>query len=95
MKTWNAIPKKQIFVCCNDRPDDKCCAKVNGLAIFQELKSFAKENNLPVRVTKTGCMGQCSTEGVTLAIYPEMTFLNEVRAEDLSEIKKKMSTVDL
>ena len=82
-------PKKLVLVCCNDR-EGECCSKVNGLEILQELKSLSKENNLPVRVTKSGCLGQCNALGCTIAFEPEHVVMREVTKADLPAIKKRM-----
>lgn len=72
--------KKHVFVGVNE--DD------SSADLFLMIKSFLQANDLTrdILVTKTGCMGQCGSEGATIVIYPDMKWFINVTHEDLEEI---------
>ncbi len=86
------LPKKQVFVCVNERTDGRnCCKNVGAEEIVQELKQFVKDNHkTDVWVTRSRCLGFCNAVGPTIIIYPEQKMFTQVTKEDVEEIKKRM-----
>ena len=85
--------KKHIFVCVNEREEDKsCCKEVKGYEIFRALKDFVINNGLAssVWVTKTGCLGFCNDVGCTIVVYPDKVWFMQTTENDLEKIKDFM-----
>ena len=57
---------------------------------YATLKARIKETYTDVRVSKTGCLGACST-GTMVVIMPDNIWLGEVGLEDIPEILNKVS----
>ena len=90
MKTVPHISyKKHVFVGVNNHNHENDSEPSHGEQIFLMLKSFLQTEGLAtdILLTKTGCMGQCGSEGATIVIYPDMKWFLEVAHEDLDEIQ--------
>ena len=92
MKIVKELPyKKHVFVCINERDNDKsCCKNVKGFEVFKTLKEFVINNGFTndIWVTKTGCLGFCNDVGTTIVIYPGKVWLMQTTPEDLEEVKE-------
>lgn len=85
--------KKHVFVCVNQRDSGKvCCADVNGMDVFNNLKQWVISTGLTssVWVTKSGCLGFCNNTGATVVVYPEKKWFFEVKIDDLNKIKTEL-----
>lgn len=85
-----ARPERHVLVCTNTRPPGNAkgsCGEKGSEAVFDHLKSLAKERGLAGRVivNKTGCLKHCS-RGITVAVYPENTWYAGVQGGDVVEI---------
>lgn len=86
MQEVDKIFEKLILVCTNDRTDGReCCARKGSFEFYQTLKNKMKEVNLGVRVSRTGCLGHCST-GTTVAIMPDNKWFGGVTMDDIDGI---------
>ena len=92
MKSVTNLPyKKHVFVCVNDRGEEKeCCKNVEGYETFKELKQFVINNGLvnDVWITKTGCLGFCNDVGCTIVIYPDKVWFMQTTKEDLEKVQE-------
>lgn len=82
--------QKHVFMCTNQKPDNKrCCANQGGEAFVAHMRDALLERSLhgpgKVRVSKSGCLGRCS-EGPCVVIYPEGVWYTYATCEDLDEI---------
>ncbi len=78
--------KKLVLVCTNCKDDgQKCCAAGGSEPVRDALKAKVKELGLPVRVSKTGCMGMCPT-GPTVVIMPDDLWFGDVTLVDVDGI---------
>lgn len=62
-------------MCCNQKaPGKACCATAGGEPYFDYLKSKLVEKDVhgpgKIRVSKSGCLGRCSS-GPCMVVYPE------------------------
>jgi (2Fe-2S) ferredoxin len=71
MLETNTPHKLHILVCTNARHDGTPSCGDSGEAqkVFETLKANLKAARLPVRVTKTGCLGPCA-QGPNVMCYP-------------------------
>lgn len=82
-----------VLVCVNEREDGKeCCAQKGSPALYEQLKQEIRntQTNVPasqqkIRVSKTGCLGNCSS-GITVAVFPESIYFGEVTEADIPTI---------
>jgi hypothetical protein len=86
-----------VCVCVNERPEAQaCCSAAGGDLVFRWLKERVAREGL-VRthwVTRTRCLGFCTTVGATVAIHRpglESRWLNEVGTEDLDSLWKEIA----
>ena len=78
--------KKLVLVCTNCKDNgEKCCAAGGSEPIRDALKAKMKAMALPVRVSKTGCMGMCPT-GPTVVIMPDDLWFGDVTLQDVDPI---------
>ncbi len=83
--------EKMIFVCVNDRKQERpSCGDQQGEKIFEELRRLAKEREVHprIRVSQAKCLGQCS-KGANIMIYPDQVWLNAVNLNDVEKIARK------
>jgi (2Fe-2S) ferredoxin len=90
MEKQNAPSRLHIFVCVNDRKNERpSCADNESVEIHARLKAIAKEKewaNEKVRVSKCGCLGLCG-QGPNIVIYPRGIHFSKVSLDDLPEIE--------
>ena len=83
--------KRQIFVCTNNANGEKAsCGDHKGEDVFRLLREIAKERKLhpTIRVAQAKCLGQCA-KGVNIMVYPENTWHNGMRVEDVPTIAEQ------
>jgi (2Fe-2S) ferredoxin len=84
-----------LLVCTNARHDGTPSCGDSGEAqrIFENLKARLKEAKLPVRVSRTGCLGPCA-QGPNVMCYTQEggsgVWLQGVAEEDLPAIETKV-----
>jgi (2Fe-2S) ferredoxin len=80
-------PYKKLLLVCTNRRDDgrECCGAGGSDAVRDALKARLKGLGLPVRVSKTGCMGMCAT-GPTVVLMPDGLWLGEVSLDDVDAL---------
>lgn len=77
---------KLVLVCTNERTDGRaCCAHKASPEFYHALKMAVAAMDPTIRVSKTGCLGNCSS-GATIAIMPKNVYLGEVKETDIPEI---------
>jgi (2Fe-2S) ferredoxin len=95
MLETNTPHKLHILVCTNARHDGtpSCGDSGEAQVVFETLKKRLKEAKLPVRVTKTGCLGPCA-QGPNVMCYGQLgapgVWFQAVGEEDVSEIEAKV-----
>jgi (2Fe-2S) ferredoxin len=78
--------KKIVLVCVNERQvGSASCANKLSLELYNKIKIKIAEADPEVRVSKTGCLGNCLS-GATIAIMPDNVYLGEVKEKDIPEI---------
>ncbi len=80
--------KRIIFVCCNQRENNReCCNNSGGNIIRDSLKRIVKEQNLKdkIRICKSGCMGECDL-GVNLMVFPDNIWIKDADESAIDEI---------
>jgi (2Fe-2S) ferredoxin len=77
-----------ILVCTNARHDGtpSCGDSGDSQRVFEKLKARLKEAKLPVRVSRTGCLGPCP-QGPNVMCYPHGVWLQEVGEGDLESLE--------
>ncbi|MDB5102468.1 MAG: ferredoxin, 2Fe-2S [Fibrobacteres bacterium] len=86
--------KLHLFFCTNTRENgDKSCGDTPDTAILADkLKKRFKESKLPVRITRTACLGPCA-KGPNIMCYPQNIWYQDVRAEDIDAIEASVKTI--
>lgn len=84
---------KHVLICTNQKAAGKqCCANSGGEAYFDYMKSRLLELEMhgpgKVRVSKSGCLGRCSS-GPCIVIYPEGVWYAYSSFADIDEIIDK------
>ena len=89
MRTEKTPHPLHILVCTNARQDGTPSCGDSGEAqrVFEKLKSRLKEVKLPVRVSRTGCLGPCA-QGPNVMCYPHGIWLQGVGEGDLEALEK-------
>lgn len=87
--------RRVVLVCTNSRADGSAsCGNPgqDGLAIWEALKTGAKERGLKgrVRVSRTGCLDMCS-RGPVVMVYPEGDCYTGVQAADAPRLLEAIS----
>lgn len=77
--------EKLVLVCANVKADGACCAARGGEEFRLRLKEAVKAKGWPVRVSKSGCLGQCPL-GMNVVIMPDNRWLSGVSESDLEAI---------
>lgn len=77
-------------MCTNQKAEGKkCCANSGGEDFFSYLKNRLLELDLhgyeKIRVSKSGCLGRCSS-GPCIVIYPEGMWYSYSSYADIDEI---------
>jgi sirohydrochlorin cobaltochelatase len=76
---------KLVLVCTNVKEDGTCCGAGGGDDLRVRLKEAAKAAGLPVRVSKSGCLGQCPV-GPNVVVMPDNRWFSHVSDADLDAI---------
>ncbi len=83
--------RKLVLVCTNEKPDGKaCCAKKLSPEFYLDLKLAVAGKDPTIRVSKTGCLGNCQS-GAVIAIMPDNIYLGDVRESDLEELVTRIT----
>lgn len=81
--------QRHIFVCVNERKDDKRgdCASKGGHDVIDAFKKKLHDAGLKriVRPNKAGCLDQCD-KGCAVVVYPEQVWYGGVTKDDVDEI---------
>ncbi|KTD01655.1 (2Fe-2S) ferredoxin domain-containing protein [Fluoribacter gormanii] len=85
-----AYYNKHVLICTNQKAAGKqCCANTGGEPYFDYMKSRLLELEMhgpgKVRVSKSGCLGRCSS-GPCIVIYPEGVWYTYASFADIDEI---------
>jgi (2Fe-2S) ferredoxin len=90
--------KLHILVCTNARHDGTPSCGDSGEAqkVFETLKKDLKEAKLPVRVSKTGCLGPCA-QGPNVMCYGQQgtpgLWFQAVGEGDVGEIEERVKMI--
>lgn len=83
MKEAGLRYRKLILVCVNERLDGRACCKARASEeLYLAMKMAFAEAAPDIRVSKTGCLGPCTT-GATVVVMPDDVWLGEVRVQDV------------
>ncbi len=91
MKSQKIPYERNIFVCTNDRKEEKpSCGDHQGLAVFKELRRIAKERGLHprFRVAQAKCLGKCN-QGVNIMVYPDEVWYCNIQLDDVEAFAQK------
>ncbi|KTD44174.1 (2Fe-2S) ferredoxin domain-containing protein [Legionella parisiensis] len=85
-----AYYNKHVLICTNQKAAGKqCCADSGGETYFDYMKSRLLELEIhgpgKVRVSKSGCLGRCSS-GPCIVIYPEGVWYSYSSFADIDKI---------
>ena len=80
-----------VLVCTNARHDGTPSCGDSGEAqrVFEKLKAGFKAAKLPVRVSRTGCLGPCA-QGPNVMCYPHGIWFQGVSEADIPEIESRV-----
>lgn len=94
MKLVRTPHKLHMFFCTNTRDNgDKSCGDTKDTKILAEdLKERFKRAKLPVRVTRTKCLGPCA-QGPNIMCYPQEAWFQDVRASDIDSIEAEVKRI--
>lgn len=83
--------RKLVLVCVNDREDGRdCCAQKGATELHKKLKFAVSAVDPRIRVSKSGCLDQCSI-GVTVVIMPDNIWFGRVMEHDIPELVKHIT----
>lgn len=86
MRKPDLVYRKLVLVCLNEREQGAGCCRTKGSeTIYQKLKQQIREQDHTVRVSRTGCLGNCLS-GVSVVIMPDNIWLGDVQERDIPEI---------
>lgn len=91
MQTVKTPHPVHVLVCTNARQDGtpSCGDSGGAQLVFEQLKKRLKEAKLPVRVSRTGCLGPCA-QGPNVMCYPQGVWFQAVSEADISEIESRV-----
>lgn len=91
MQTTKTPHPIHVLVCTNARHDGTPSCGDSGEAqqVFEKLKAGLKKAGLPVRVSRTGCLGPCA-QGPNVMCYPHGVWFQGVSEQDIPEIEAKV-----
>ena len=83
--------KLHMFFCTNVRDNgEKSCGDVEtNFVLAEQIKARFKQAKMPVRVTRTGCLGPCA-QGPNIMCYPQQVWFQDVQPQDLEAIEAKV-----
>jgi (2Fe-2S) ferredoxin len=86
--------KLHMFFCTNTRENgDKSCGDTPATRVLAEdLKARFKQAKLPIRISRTACLGPCA-QGPNIMCYPQGVWFQDVREEDLDEIEAQVKHI--
>ena len=89
MKTEGTPHKLHMFFCTNTRENgDKSCGDTPDTKILAEnLKQRFKDGKVPVRITRTACLGPCA-QGPNIMCYPQNVWFQDVSVGDADAIEE-------
>lgn len=91
MDTINPQFKKLVLVCTNERTNGReCCAQKGSMDIYKKLKRKIKQLDSRVQVSKTGCLGHCSS-GTTVVVMPDDTWFGAVTNDDIDSLAERIT----
>jgi (2Fe-2S) ferredoxin len=86
MKTPLVKFRKLVLVCTNLRENgEECCSQKGSVDLHLKLKAAVKALDPQIRVSKTGCLGNCKS-GASVVIMPDDVWLGGVTEEDIPKI---------
>lgn len=78
--------QRLVLVCTNERTDGReSCGPKGGVALHAHLKQSVREAGLGVRVSRSGCLDNCTT-GPSVVIMPDNMWLGGVTDQDVPRI---------
>lgn len=77
--------EKLVLVCTNVKADGACCSARGGEELRLRLKEIVKEKGWPVRVSKSGCLGQCPL-GMNVVVMPDNRWFSHVSDADIEAL---------
>jgi (2Fe-2S) ferredoxin len=83
--------KLHLFFCTNVRENgEKSCGDTEDTAVLADkLKKRFKESKLPVRITRTACLGPCA-QGPNIMCYPQEVWFQDVSVKDADAIEESI-----
>jgi (2Fe-2S) ferredoxin len=86
--------KLHLFFCTNTRDNgEKSCGDTEDTTILAEqLKKRFKNAKLPIRISRTACLGPCA-QGPNIMCYPQQVWFQDVRAEDVDAIEAQVKRI--
>src|SRR4051812_29996612 len=86
--------KLHLFFCTNVRENgDKSCGDTDATRLLAErLKERFKQAKLPIRITRTACLGPCA-QGPNIMAYPQNVWFQDVKVEDIDAIEAKVKEI--
>lgn len=82
--------RKLVLVCTNERTDQReCCRHGQSEDFYHKLKLEIASADPTVRVSKTGCLGNCLS-GPIVVIMPDNIWLGEVTDDDIPEVVRQV-----
>lgn len=90
-----ATPHKiHLFFCTNTRENgEKSCGDTPDTQVLAEqLKARFKQAKLPIRVSRTACLGPCA-QGPNIMCYPQQAWFQDVRAGDIDAIEAEVKRI--
>ena len=91
----DATPHKlHLFFCTHTRENgEKSCGDTPDTALLADrLKQSFKQAKLPVRITRTGCLGPCA-QGPNIMCYPRNVWFQDVRVGDMEAIEAEVEAI--
>ena len=83
--------KKLVLVCTNIKENgEECCGRKGSADLHQKLKEAVKLAHPAVRVSRTGCLGMCSS-GPTVIIMPDNVWFGGTTEADIPTILQYIS----
>src|SRR4051812_21005232 len=94
MRIESTPHKLHLFFCTNTRDSgEKSCGDSEDTRILSEkLKKRFKEDKLPVRITRTACLGPCA-QGPNIMCYPQQVWFQDVRTGDIDAIEAEVRKI--
>jgi (2Fe-2S) ferredoxin len=94
MRIESTPHKLHLFFCTNTRDSgEKSCGDTEDTRILSEkLKKRFKQDKLPVRITRTACLGPCA-QGPNIMCYPQQVWFQDVSVDDIDSIEKAVRKI--